>query len=120
MGYVYYGNYPTYYEVARVECIRSLGLSYKELEEQGIILPVLEFTIKYVKPAFYDQELTLVTKIEKLPSTRITFKVECFNESQELLNFGTVTLVFVNKETKKPCHPSQDIINALKPYFSEK
>lgn len=119
MGYVYYGNYATYYEVGRVELIRSLGLSYKELEQRGVMLPVLEYKIKYVKPAFYDTELKVITSIEKLPSTRISFHVKCMNEQGELLNFGEVKLVFVDKNTGKPCEAPSDLLEKLNPYFTK-
>jgi acyl-CoA thioester hydrolase len=117
MGYVYYGNYALYYEIGRVELIRSLGISYKQLEESGVMLPVLDFKIRYVKPAFYDDELTIVTKIEELPTTRIKFTFECKNAEGVTLNFGEVVLVFVSMETGKPCHPSDLIMDRLEPYF---
>ena len=68
MSYVYYGNYAIYFEVARVEAMKGIGMSYKELEDSGIIMPVLEYNIKYFKPAFYDDELTIETRIEKFCS----------------------------------------------------
>lgn len=117
MGYVYYGNYAQYYEIGRVELIRSLGISYKQLEESGVMLPVLDYKIRYVKPAFYDDELTIVTRIEKLPSTRISFHFECKNANGETLNFGEVVLVFVSIATGKPCQPSDLIMDKLTPYF---
>ena len=76
MGYVYYGNYAQYFEVARVEALRSLGITYKELEEEGILLPVLEFTIRYIKPAYYDDQLTIKVRIPVLPKARIFFEYE--------------------------------------------
>jgi acyl-CoA thioester hydrolase len=118
MGYVYYGNYAEYYEVGRVEALRKLGFSYKEMEDQGILLPVLEFTIQYKKPAFYDDEITVKTAIKEFPGIRITFHYECFNANQELLNQGKVTLVFVNKQTNKPCQPPDWFLNAIKPFFN--
>ena len=78
MGYVYYGNYATYYEVGRVEALRKLGMSYKEMEDEGIMLPVLSFNIKYFKPAFYDDLLTIKTSITEMPNTRIKFEYECY------------------------------------------
>lgn len=117
MGYVYYGNYAAYYEVARVETLRSLGFTYKELEDSGVMLPVLEFQIKYVKPAFYDEELTIETTISKLPQARIAFDYKTYNQKNELLNFGSTTLVFVNIETKKPTQAPQEMLQALKPFM---
>ncbi|MHB8259387.1 MAG: acyl-CoA thioesterase [Bacteroidia bacterium] len=117
MGYVYYGNYAQYYEVARVEALRKIGFSYKEIEERGIHLPVLDFTIHYNKPAFYDDELTIVTTIKELPGVRITFHYECFNGKKELLNTGMVTLVFIDKERNKPCIPPDWFMDEVEKYF---
>ncbi len=83
MGYCYYGNYAMYYEVARVETLREIGVSYKELENQGILLPVLDFNIKYLKPAYYDDQLTICCKIPILPSVKIKFEYETY---ENLLN----------------------------------
>ena len=117
MGYAYYGNYATYFEIGRVEALRSLGVSYKELEDNGIILPVRDFSIRYFKPAFYDDLLTIKTSITALPSVRIHFKYETFNEKGELLNEGETTLVFVNTQTGKPCEAPAWMLNSLKKYF---
>ena len=105
MGYCYYGNFATYFEVARVEALRSLGISYRRLEDDGMILPVLDFQIKYIKPALYDEELRIETQIEQVKGTRIFFNYKTFNEQNELLNHATTTLVFVSFETKKPIIP---------------
>lgn len=117
MGYVYYGNYATYYEVGRVEALRQLGLSYKEMEDSGIMLPVLEFSIKYFKPAFYDEELTIKTIIPEIPQARIKFIYECYNIHNVLLNKGETTLVFVNTKTGRPCAAPISFIEKIKPYF---
>jgi acyl-CoA thioester hydrolase len=105
MGYVYYGNYATYFEVARVETFRAIGFSYKEMEEAGIIMPVLEYKTKFIKPAFYDDLLTIKVIIREKPSVRIRFEYEVYNEKGVLLNISETTLVFVNKETGKPANP---------------
>src|SRR5690606_4834061 len=79
MGYAYYGIYAQYYEVGRVEAIRKLGFSYKEVEERGIFLPVIDFSVNYRKPAYYDDELTIITTIKELPKgVRIPFEYECY------------------------------------------
>jgi acyl-CoA thioester hydrolase len=118
MGYVYYGNYAEYFEVGRVEALRQLGMSYREMEEKGIMLPVLEFKIKYFKPAYYDDELTIKTTIKEIPETRIVFYSETINAKGELLNKGEVTLVFVNTETAKPCAVPDYFIKMLSPFFA--
>jgi acyl-CoA thioester hydrolase len=101
MGYCYYGNYAQYLEVGRVEAIRSLGIIYKELEMKGILLPVSEFSIHYKSPAFYDDELTILTKIDRIKGARIYFSYEvtCL---EKLVAEAQTTLVFVDKSTNKP------------------
>ncbi|HIG32933.1 MAG TPA: acyl-CoA thioesterase [Flavobacteriales bacterium] len=114
MSFVYYGVYAQYYEVGRVELLRSLGVTYKELEEMGFALPVVNLNINYKKPAYYDDELTIRTTIKELPSAKITFYYEMFNANNELLNIGEVVLVFVNKKTGKPCFAPEMAINKFK------
>lgn len=117
MGYAYYGNYATYFEVARVEALRDLGYSYKDMEDNGIILPVLEFSIKYFKPAYYDDELRIVSMVKDLPATRLKFDHETYNADNSLLNKAHVALVIVSRETMKPCHAPGYFIEALKKKF---
>ncbi len=118
MGYAYYGNYAQYYEVARVEALRKIGFSYKEIEDKGILLPVVDFTIQYKKPAFYDDELTIITTVKELPGVRFTFHYECYNDKKELLNTGVVTLVFVDRERNKPCIPPEWFMDEVEKYFT--
>ena len=113
MGFVYYGVYAQYYEVGRVELLRSLGISYKSIEENGFELPVLNFNINYKKPAYYDDKLTLKTSIKEMPTSKIIFFYECFNDNNQLINNGEISLVFVNKETKKPCRAPEFITRKL-------
>lgn len=118
MGYVYYGHYATYFEVARVEMLRSLGFSYKKLEEEGVLLPVLSLSIKYIKPAYYDNLLTIKTVIPEAPAARIRFTYETFNEKHEMINTAETTLVFVNKITGRPTLPPADLMEAMLSYYS--
>lgn len=118
MGYVYYGNYAAYYEVGRVEMLRSLGMTYKEMEASGIMMPVLELKCKYIKPARYDEEISIKVIMENMPGVRIHFRYELYNESEELINIGETLLVFVNMETTRPCLPLQDFTDRLKPFFA--
>jgi len=113
MSFVYYGVYAQYFEVGRVELLRSLGLSYKEIEVMGFALPVVNMNINYKKPAFYDDELIIKTTIKEMPSAKITFHYETFNEKRELLNVGEVILVFVNKKSGKPCFAPKVIMSKL-------
>lgn len=116
MGYVYYGNYATYFEVARVETLRKLGISYKELEDDGVMLPVLDFKIRYYKPAYYDDELVIRTMIKNMPAVRIHFSFQTFNKLGDLLNEAEITLVFVNTKTQRPVKLPED----LEERFTEK
>ena len=118
MGFVYYGVYAQYYEVGRVEAMRSLGFSYKAMEESGVLMPVINLTINYKKPAKYDDEVRIVTSVKQMPGVRITFDYECFNQENELLNTGTVTLVFIDKEKNKPMQPPTWFLEAFKKRFN--
>ncbi|KAB2814487.1 acyl-CoA thioesterase [Phaeocystidibacter luteus] len=117
MGVVYYGNYAQYYEVGRVELLRNLGMSYRELEEAGTMLPVLKLECKYIRPAKYDDLLRIVTIIDEMPSTRITFKHEIYNEENVLLNIGLVSLVFVDIKSGRPQKAPQSVADIFSPYF---
>jgi acyl-CoA thioester hydrolase len=117
MGYVYYGNYTHYYEVGRVEALRQLGTSYKEMEDSGVMLPVYTCTIKYLKPALYDDLLLIKTTIKELPLARITFDYEIYNEKGELLNIGNTTLVFIDMKSNKPRPAPDAFIEKIKLFF---
>lgn len=118
MGYAYYGVYAQYYEVGRVEAMRVLGFSYKDVENRGILMPVIDYAINYKKPAFYDDEITIVTMVRELPkSARIVFDYECFNAQNELLNTGKITLAFIDKTKNKPCPAPDWFLNAAQKYF---
>ncbi|MFN8166678.1 MAG: thioesterase family protein [Bacteroidia bacterium] len=117
MGYVYYGNYAAYFEVARVEMLRTLGFNYKELELEGVMLPVLEFSIKYFKPAYYDDLLTIKTTVPEMPGARIRFLYEIYNEKNELLNKAETTLVFINKTTNRPVVMPAKMQSVMKSHF---
>nr|WP_294897690.1 thioesterase family protein [uncultured Pedobacter sp.] len=118
MGYMYYGNYATMYEVARTEMLRSLGMSYKSMEEDGVMMPVLELNCKYIKPALYDDLITVKVIIEEKPRARIIFKYELYNQNDVLINLGETTLVFVNIEKNKPCMAPKNFMTAIESYFS--
>lgn len=118
MGYAYYGNYAEYFEVARVELLRSLGMNYKDLEDNGIMLPVYTFSVKYMKPAFYDDLLTIKCSIKELPGARITFYYETFNQANEPLNTGETTLVFIDKKTNRPTAAPTFFMDSIRKFFS--
>lgn len=117
MNYVYYGNYAAYFEVARVEALRSLGITYKKMEEDGLMLPVLEYSIKYFKPAFYDDLLEIKTVIPKLPEARIYFEYETYNESGLLINKASTTLVFINAKNNKPTAAPEYLLEKMRMFF---
>jgi acyl-CoA thioester hydrolase len=117
MGYVYYGVYAQYFEVARVEALRGLGMSYKRMEDDGVLLPVRDLRITYHKAAFYDDVLTIVTRIPMRPSVRIEFSYEVRNVQNELLTEAWTTLVFVDKANGKPCRAPKGILDLFVPYF---
>jgi len=118
MGYLYYGNYGLYYEVGRAEAIRELGFTYKELEDQGVIMPVAELNVKYLRPAFYDDLITVKTTLRELPkSSKIQFHSELYNERNELLNVGVTTLVFIDVNTKQKAGLPEELKKRLEPFF---
>jgi acyl-CoA thioester hydrolase len=117
MGYVYYGFYAMYYEVARVEALRQLGVTYKEIEAMGIIMPVLENKSKYLAPARYDEQLKIVTTVRDKPSVKIRFEYEIFNEQNKLIHTGETMLVFIDRKTNRPCRPPKEMELVLDPFF---
>lgn len=119
MGYVYYGIYPLYYEVGRTELMREFDFPYSKIEEMGIMLPVISLDIKYRKAAKYDDLLTIKTIIKELPSARITFNYEVYNQQNELLNNGSTTLVFIDEKSRKPRRAPDELIKRLSSHFNK-
>ena len=117
MGYSYYGNYALYYEIGRVELIRSLGVTYKELEKQNYILPVLSLQSNYHFPAQYDDELKIKTILLKKPLVKIQFSYVITNQNEELINTGKTTLAFLHKDTKKPRKAPPVLLKAIEYFF---
>ncbi|HRG31710.1 MAG: acyl-CoA thioesterase [Saprospiraceae bacterium] len=118
MAYVYYGNYSFYYETGRVEALRSLGLSYKSMEDKlGVFMPVMNMNVRYLRPCYYDELLILETTILHLPERTIEFETKIFKEQNELANQGKVTLCFVDIKTKKRVNAPEVIVDKLKSYF---
>jgi acyl-CoA thioester hydrolase, YbgC/YbaW family len=107
MGVMHHSNYVNCYEVARTELMRERGLSYREMEERGVMLPVREVYMNYISPAYYDNLLTVRIRIAEEPRVKLVFDHEIYNESGELINTGKVVLVFVNAETRRPCRAPQ-------------
>ncbi len=115
MGYCYHANYIAYFEVGRAECLRDLGMSYREMEDTGILMPVTEMSVKYLKPAFYDEVLSVRTTITQVPSVRMFFDYEITNDKMELITQASSTLVFMNAQTRRPMPPPKRLLKALDP-----
>lgn len=102
MGFVYYGRFAEYYEIGRVETIRAMGMSYKDLEiNDRIIMPVMSMQVRYLRPATYDQQLSIKTILRSIPSDVITFNTEILNESNRIINAAVIKLCFLNADTKQ-------------------
>jgi acyl-CoA thioester hydrolase len=117
MGIVYYGVYPQYFEIGRVEALRELGISYRDMELAGTMLPVTQLQINYHKAAKYDDLLTVHSTIKTLEGARIEFAHEVRNAAGDLLTTGSVSLVFVDQKTMRPKRPPKELIDILQPYF---
>ena len=113
MSFAYHGNYAQYFEMGRIEWLRKLGISYKKMEETGIMLPVISLNTNYLKPAKYDDLLTLKTTLVNKPLVKIEFKFEIYNENKELLTTANVTLAFINSITKKPTRAPEYLLKKL-------
>lgn len=119
MGVVYHSNYIDYFEVARTESIRGLGITYAAMEATGIIMPVIEVHCKYIRPATYDDLITVTANLHELPEGhRITFYQEAYNEQKELLAKGHVVLYFMEAQTMKRSVMPAPLRAALLPYFT--
>ncbi len=119
MGVVHHSNYAQYYELARTECFEACsGMSYESMEADGVMLPILELQSKFLKPALYNQVLTIKSIVKELPTVRLKVDYEIYNEAKELINTGQTTLVFVNKETRRPCQPPENFMQNVRQYFS--
>lgn len=116
-GFVYNGHYATYYEVGRSEALRSMGSTYKYMEESGIVMPLVNQYFRYYKPAKYDDLLTITTRIPKIPEARIRFEYEIHNQNGELLNKGYNELIFLNVEKQKPQRAPEWFVKLLKKHI---
>ncbi len=120
MNVVYHGNYAQYFEVARAECIRGFGYTYKEMEGLGVMMPIVDLQIKFLRPAHYDDLLTIKTTLRELPTNhKIEFNHEVYNEKQELLTIGKVILYFIDVHTKARTTMPQVMVEKLLPFFKE-
>ena len=119
MGYVYYGNYPQYFEIARTEMMRKYDLTYKNIEEMGIMMPVVSLNIQYKRPAKYDDLLHVKVWVEKIPTTRMEFSYEVYNQENKLLATGDTILVFVSEKTRRPVSMPDDFTKKIEKLFEK-
>lgn len=120
MGYLYYGHYALYYEVGRAEAIRQLGYTYRELEEIGVVMPVVELNAQYLRPAYYDDLLTVKTTLKELPeSAKVKFHTKIYNEKEQILNKGITTLVFYDPVKKQKTTMPKAMLEKLLPFFNK-
>lgn len=117
MGYVYYGVYAQYFEVCRVESLRNMGITYREMEEDGVMLPVREMQCVYHKPARYDDLLRVTGRLRELPGVKMQFEHEVRNQDGVLLTEGKIVLVFMDAKTQKPMRCPDHLRQLMTPYF---
>lgn len=113
MGIVYHGNYATYFEIGRTEWLRNLGISYKELEQQGVMLPVISLSLNFLKSARYDDVLTIIVSLKKKPLVKIDFDYEIINQNHEKISTGNSVLAFMDMKTNKPIKCPSYILEKL-------
>lgn len=116
MGYCYYGNYAQYFEVGRVEALRAFGMSYRDMELEGVMLPVLDFQVRYHAPALYDDELTITTQIVRMQGPRLFFEYEITGPNGNLVSTASTTLVFVARTTMRPIAPPSHFLTLMQAY----
>lgn len=117
MGYVYYGNYAQYFEIGRVELFRTLGFSYRELEDAGVNMPIIDMKSKFIRPATYDELLTIRTIIPYFPKAKICFQYEIYNADNDQIHSGETSLAFFDRNKRKPTRAPQWFKDLLKPWF---
>ena len=113
MGYVHHNNYVKYYETARWELFEQSGIPYKEVEEKGFMLPVVRMDLKFIKPTYYDELLTIETILFKISGAKLIFRYKLFNEAGTLVNKAEVTLAFINSTTRQPCMAPEFILQKI-------
>ena len=116
MGVVYHGNYAQFLEIGRIDWLNQLGFSYKKMEEEGVMLPVVNLNTNFKAPAYFDDELTIVTSIIKKPTVKIEFYYEVYNQNKDLLTTGSTVLVFVSTETRRPIKCPVDLLQTIESY----
>ena len=113
MGTLHHANYAKYYETARWELFRSIGVPYNTIEEAGVMCPVISMNFRFIKPTFYDEQLTVKTRLKNIKGVRMSFNYKLYNEQNELINEAETDLVFVGKTNWKPCSPPDFLLKAI-------
>ncbi|GAB2776106.1 acyl-CoA thioesterase [Salinimicrobium soli] len=113
MGVVYHGNYAQYLEIARIDWLEALGISYRKMEEEGVMLPVYELNLRFKRSAKFDDQLRIETTLKEKPGVRISFTYQIFNQEEELLTEAETTLIFMDMEKNKPMKCPQYILEKL-------
>lgn len=113
MGFVYHGNYALYLEMGRIEWLRKRGISYKSMEENGVMLPVVSLNVNYKKSAFFDDVITVKTRLKKRPSVKIEFEYEITNEAGEVLTTADVVLAFIDMKTHRPIRAPKYVMDLI-------
>lgn len=113
MGVVHHGNYAEYLEIARIDWLQQLDISYGKMEKEGIMLPVYSMEFQFLKSAFFDDLLTIKTRLKGLPSVRISFEYEIYNQEKELLTTASTVLVFMDSKSKRPVKCPQYILDKI-------
>lgn len=119
MGIVNNANYPSYYEIGRTDWLKKLGMSYKQMEEDGIMMPLVDLYAKYYRPAYYENVLTIKTVVKELPTSRMRFDYFIYNQDGTLINEGYTQLAFMNAETRKVTRAPKELIEIMGKYFQE-
>lgn len=114
MGIVHHSNYLKYYETGRWNLFRHLGMPYKKIEEEGFLLPVIDVQMQYLKPAFYDEVLTLEISLIAFKGPKLVLGYKLFNEENEVINVAKITLAFINAYSRKPCRPPERLLELWK------
>jgi acyl-CoA thioester hydrolase len=117
MGYMHHGAYALYFEEGRTELLRQLGSSYRQMEDDGILLPVREMRIEYSQPVLYDEEVIVKTFLAKLPSAKLEFDYEIWSLTGSIICKANTTLVFVNAQTRKPMRAPASFIELISLHF---
>lgn len=117
MGYAHHGNYAQYFEIGRLELLHDLGISYKKMEEEGLILPVYSINTRFIKPAKFDDTLRLRTILKELPTARITFEYEIYNSDNVKISTGQTVLVFVDTKKNRPIKIPSDLLSKISEKF---